>query len=435
MPVNANVNIPFLPQEGLTQQMLSAIQLANEHFAQQKQIALQQQAQPSEIALRQAQTQEAGANVEESKARTGLYGVQQQREQNQLDIMKRMQGMLGQPGGQPGQQPAPSSPGQQGAWLPSNTPPQLSGFVQAMLPRDLTDTEKTQIEAGAQSGLATATQSGDVGKYLDSIREGVNGVITNRNTVARMPENQSPTKDDISNFVTNTLPSYTNITSDQSAAAKASLLSVRSMGDLRRLEDRISQQDNEALTRKIAQDNIVANRETAHGQAEDLAGRNKLIDDTNKFGKTWSQMQSGLATIDAASNGNDLATRMIPTMEVLGINMGAGLTRINPQEARAASIPLEWTDRWNAWLASRTEGKLNPQQVQEGKSLMHELSDKTYQAYLGDSQNTVNEMNIDPKTAYVLGKDGTSIRLSDALASSPTTGATANRKPLAEIFK
>lgn len=78
MPVETRINVPFVPQEGITNSILQAIQLANESHVQsqklaqsQQQIGLQQQAQPSEIAQRTAQT----ANVQAQTA-AGLPAAQ-----------------------------------------------------------------------------------------------------------------------------------------------------------------------------------------------------------------------------------------------------------------------------------------------------------------------------------------------------------------------
>jgi len=90
MPTEARINIPFIPQEGITSQILSAIQLANEQHARQQQLALQggqlgleqqrlglqQEAMPSEIAQREAATQASTAQAGEAAARAKLLGAQ-----------------------------------------------------------------------------------------------------------------------------------------------------------------------------------------------------------------------------------------------------------------------------------------------------------------------------------------------------------------------
>jgi hypothetical protein len=68
VPVETRISTPFIPQEGVTQQILSAVQLANEHHAQQQQLAMQQQALPSEIAAREAGIQQTAAQAQEQQA-------------------------------------------------------------------------------------------------------------------------------------------------------------------------------------------------------------------------------------------------------------------------------------------------------------------------------------------------------------------------------
>jgi hypothetical protein len=56
MPVETRINIPFIPQEGITANILSAIQLANEHQRAQQQAMLGQQQLAQQAPLVQAQT-------------------------------------------------------------------------------------------------------------------------------------------------------------------------------------------------------------------------------------------------------------------------------------------------------------------------------------------------------------------------------------------
>lgn len=430
MPINTNIQVPFLPQTGITQQILAAIQLANEHHAsnvsaqqeqqkigvQQGQLALNQEAQPSAI--------------EETKARTGLYGTQRQEAQLSIDRQKQAMQMLSPQQAMPqstsAQPTAPAATPQaaQPSWLPQGTPPQLAPLVQAMLPSNMTDQEKTQVEAGAQPGLMAATQSGDISKYLGSIKDSVESVISNRNTVSRQPENQPLTDTDKSNFNQNTLKSLVNLTVPQKDAFSAQLSSARSVGDLRRIEDRATVEDGKQLTQKINQQNIVANREAVFGQGLQREGITKILDQNQKFGQALTQLNVGLKTIDAAANGDDLATRMVPTMEVLGINMTGGIRRITPSEMQQASIPVGLGDRWNAFVDSRASGKLNAQQVTEGKKLMNDLAGAKYQDYLGQVQGIQEGTGMDPANVHILDKTGhTSTTLAESLKGSSAAPA------------
>lgn len=94
MPVNTNFQIPFIPQTGITEQILSAIQMANEAHArqqqlglQQQQVGMQQQALPGEMALRQAQTGLAGAQTDEAQQNIKLQQMQQQMRQREMEYV------------------------------------------------------------------------------------------------------------------------------------------------------------------------------------------------------------------------------------------------------------------------------------------------------------------------------------------------------------
>lgn len=93
MPVNTNFQVPFIPQEGITSQILAAITMANEHHARQQQIALQQQAQPSEVALRTAQTGVAGATQKDIEQQ-----IEQRKSQNEM-LQRSMEYVFGAGGG------------------------------------------------------------------------------------------------------------------------------------------------------------------------------------------------------------------------------------------------------------------------------------------------------------------------------------------------
>lgn len=447
MPVDTRINVPFIPQEGITSQILTAIQLANENHARQQQLALQQQ--QTDIA-----TQKAPAEVEEAKARAGYYGSEAQKNQLDVDMRRRAQQMFS------GAAPAQSAPQQNTApsvqqqvqmypgsdlakavsadpasfttsggkeqWLPTGTPPQLAPLVSAMIPSDLTDQEKNVIEGGAQAGAMKAQQNGDLAGYLNEIRSGVDAVVQNRNKVQNAPENQPVSDKDRDNFLKNVLPSFENLTAAQVKGAQGELAGLKDQKGLQQLEGRLMQQDNQALQKQIAEKNLRANKEIAHGQALDLSGRNKVVADTQKWGDAFTQAQTALKTIDAAQNGDDLATRMLPTMEVLGINMQGGIRRISPTEYEAARIPVSWANQFNQWVDSKTSGSTSPEMVSEGKRLMHQLTDVKYGEYLSEVKSTASNFNLDPKSVYVMDNNGDSVSLSDALKSKPKAASTAS---------
>lgn len=78
MPTNVNYQVPFLPQEGITAQILHALQLANEHHVAQQQLGIQQQQANTQQQSVQQQASLIGAQAEHLKSETasGLSGAQ-----------------------------------------------------------------------------------------------------------------------------------------------------------------------------------------------------------------------------------------------------------------------------------------------------------------------------------------------------------------------
>lgn len=98
------------------------------------------------------------------------------------------------------------------------------------------------------------------------------------------------------------------------------------------------------------------------------------------------QFDTTNASIDAAKDGNGLLTSFVPTMQVLGMNVAAGVHRISPQESQAASLPGGYSERFNAWLDKASKGTLSPELVQEGHQLVGILQSSAYNKVLAQSQ-------------------------------------------------
>lgn len=381
--------------------------MANEQHFRQQQLGIQQQ--QTGIAA-----QKAPAEIEEAKARAGFYGSEAQKNQIQTDNMKRAQQMFG-PSTQPAEGAAP--PPQTTTWLPSNTPQQLAPFVTAMVPSDLNDQEKNIIESGAQTGRFEAMQSGDISKYLNSIRSGVDTVVASRN---KNIENQPVQPDERKNFLQNVLPSMENLSPAQKTLATAAVNGAKSHKDLDAIQARLMAQDNQALTAKVAESNRVSNERLQHSLQLDTDGRNNIIKNNTKWSDAYTQIQLGNKQIQAAANGDDLATRMVPTMEVLGINMTGGIRRISPTEYEAAQIPASWANRFNSWVDAKLQGKTSPEMVKEGKQLFDDLADARYSSYLSEQKTTADNFKMDRKDVSVIDNNGQAVTLDKALKNKPS---------------
>jgi hypothetical protein len=109
MPTESRIDIPFLPQESITKSILAAIQLANEHHAQNQQAAIaqqqantQQQAEQSQAPLRTAQTGLVGAQTEEAKQNVELNKASLDMQQREMEYVFGAGGGGGQSSGETG---------------------------------------------------------------------------------------------------------------------------------------------------------------------------------------------------------------------------------------------------------------------------------------------------------------------------------------------
>src|SRR5271170_1767063 len=72
MAVNTNIQIPFIPQEGISSQILAAIQAANEQHHQQQQLAIQQQQLQQQGTFQRSQIANAQQDIEIRKSAQAL---------------------------------------------------------------------------------------------------------------------------------------------------------------------------------------------------------------------------------------------------------------------------------------------------------------------------------------------------------------------------
>jgi hypothetical protein len=166
--------------------------------------------------------------------------------------------------------------------------------------------------------------------------------------------------------------------------------------------------------RQFTSDLQRTNNEALKGvqQGNELA--KKGFDDINKawtdphtgFSGALMQARNTLNAIQAGADGNGLLTSMAPTMEVLGINHAAGISRISPQEAAAANLPGGWAERWNAWATKAATGKLSPQLANEGKQLMTQIITSKHQQSVQDTRMLAANSKIDPAQITVMDING-----------------------------
>lgn len=166
MPTDTRIDVPFLPQTGITASILNAIQLANEHHAQQQQnairqqqVGMQQQALPGEIAQREAQTKLATAQTETAdfnlKSRKQMFSE-----------------LTGQSLDSPQQPDAVTTPG-----APPKPPTGIIGNTVNKLMEDssLSPTEVQAIGLAGRQAMLKAYQ--DPATAMDGIIDTYNGIL------------------------------------------------------------------------------------------------------------------------------------------------------------------------------------------------------------------------------------------------------------------
>jgi hypothetical protein len=166
--------------------------------------------------------------------------------------------------------------------------------------------------------------------------------------------------------------------------------------------------------RQFTSDLQRTNNEALKGVQQENELAKKGFDDINKawtdphtgFSGALMQARNTLNAIQAGADGNGLLTSMAPTMEVLGINHAAGISRISPQEAAAANLPGGWAERWNAWATKAATGKLSPQLATEGKQLMTQIIASKHQQSVQDTRMLAANSKIDPAQITVMDING-----------------------------
>lgn len=188
MPVNTDYRSPFIPQEGISAQVLAGIQAANENFAKQRGLNLQAQELPSLVTQREAEARRLDAQTSldqmQIKLRTQLMGA-----------------LLG--GGQPAAAPSPQDQLANVAQGKPATPPKggILGDTYNFLASDtnLTDNDKNLLKSAYNQGILKVF-GGKPEDAADELTNAYNGILTRRGENERaikveenQPDSKSPT--------------------------------------------------------------------------------------------------------------------------------------------------------------------------------------------------------------------------------------------------
>lgn len=145
-------------------------------------------------------------------------------------------------------------------------------------------------------------------------------------------------------------------------------------------------------------------------------------DPSKGFASALQQGNQTIESIKAGENGNGLLTSLAPTMEILGVNHAAGISRISPAEAAAANLPGGFAERWNAWSTKAATDKLSPQLASEGRQLMNIVLDAAHSRAVQSSRFIAKNRGLDPSQAAAMDRNGNLTTL-DKVGSASSSGA------------
>jgi hypothetical protein len=231
--------------------------------------------------------------------------------------------------------------------------------------------------------------------------------------------------DQITSFTGMTLPSYTHIPAQEKRGYMQQAKQARTVDELTAIQNRALASE-QALT--VHQDSMDATAALAGNKFAEagLSANEKLINDSKTgFLAALQQTNQTLASIKAGADGNALLANLVPTMEVLGVNHAAGISRISPEEAKRAGTSPDWATRWNAWATAASKGKLTPELAAQGQQLMNIVTNAAYSKYIKSAQVTAQGHHLHPADVPAVDRDG-NITTLDKVSGAASTNSSVN---------
>lgn len=238
-----------------------------------------------------------------------------------------------------------------------------------------------------------------------------------------------PTQAQRDTFVKTTLPSFAGLNQAQRDSFAQQASQARTVAEFNKVAEtadateKTEQMHSDSLAQTKA---LVGNKFAEAG----LTSNDKVWTDPQRgFAGALAQAKQTKASIVAGADGNGLLTALVPTMEVLGVNHAAGISRISPTEAAAAGTPPEWATRWNAWASKAMAGKLTPELAKQGQELMDIVVSAAHQKAIQSSALIAKGHQLTPDQVPAMDKDGNVTTLDKLLG---TTGAQGGGPPNAK---
>ena len=311
MAVNIGYEVPFNPQTGVTQQILAALQLANEHHIQNQTLALQQQQSPSLIAQRTGEAQASTAQAQATQAGTqaGLPQAQAAAEQARTNYTNLQAQVL-----------------------------QQSNPLQQEVIRS--QARSANAEASLDEAKVGLLQNpGDFGAAVDSA----------------IPKDKYPE-------LNNRTKTLINATKPMMAFDPEA--PTRILGQGISEIDTIERETNPQVIAARVQQSVDTQRQLYGGGAVSGVAPHLIVPATEAatkagtgYGEANQTNQDFKSLIDLSKQGNKVAYAYDPVAGVLSFNTASGVKRVNMSEIGQYGGAGSALDRIKGWLGKQTSGQ------------------------------------------------------------------------------
>ena len=223
---------------------------------------------------------------------------------------------------------------------------------------------------------------------------------------AKNPDLAPVTPDALKTFTETTLSGYSHISPGVANGLKAEAAQAKTQADLNKVQAKAITMEQSGQVHADTVAATQAGKQTAQQNAG-LVANEKLLNDPHAGALgALTQLSQVSSSIKAGQDGNALLTNMLPTMEVLGINHTAGITRISPAEAEAAGTSPDWATRWNAFATKAATGKLTDEMATEGNQLVGILKQGALTKLYQQQSVIAKGRGIDPSTIPSVDANG-----------------------------
>lgn len=348
MAVNTNIQIPFIPQTGVTGEILAAIQQANQEHIQRMTLANQQALIPSQVQK----------NVGEAAQAQGAAGVSQAQVQAGL--------------------PQAQATAETASAAAANSRAQLE-TIQGQIAQENNPLTKAQLQAQARNLNADASLN-EAKAALMKNPGNVNAAVDQAIDPQKYPELNKRTKGSLE-AVKPFLGMDPQLTTNIIGRGTSEIDAIERETDPQVIQARVQQavETQKALYGGGAVSGVAPHLVGAATQAAAKAGTDYAT------AQQTSDDFKGL--LDLSKAGNKVAYSYDPVAGVLQFNTSAGTKRINFNEIEAYGGAGSALDRVQAWLGKQSTGaSIAPDVLKDMGSVQQMVEKSAYTKYQRDIQ-------------------------------------------------